>query len=83
MKAQGIQRRTALGACESGSNDRHSQAGPSHGAVLGVREAQSGFGRHCCEEDSRARSGEVGPEAALGLGHVVDRPRQALLVDGL
>eukprot|EP00969_Alexandrium_andersonii_P003113 134379-Alexandrium_andersonii.AAC.1 len=74
MKAQGVQRRTALGARESGSDDRHSQAGPCHSAVLGVRGAQSGFRRHCCEEDSRTRSGEIGPQAALGLGHVVNRP---------
>eukprot|EP00969_Alexandrium_andersonii_P244046 10783119-Alexandrium_andersonii.AAC.1 len=69
MKAQGTQRRAALGACKSGSNDRHAQAGPSHCAACRVREAQGGLGRHCREEDSRARGGKVGPKAALGLGH--------------
>eukprot|EP00969_Alexandrium_andersonii_P259536 11476324-Alexandrium_andersonii.AAC.1 len=69
MKAQGVQRRAALGARESGSDDRHGQAGPCHGAVLGVREAEGGLSWHGRQEDCRARRGEVGPKAALGLRH--------------
>eukprot|EP00969_Alexandrium_andersonii_P253279 11194166-Alexandrium_andersonii.AAC.1 len=79
MKAQGVQRRTTLGARKSRRNDRHGQPGPRHGAELGAREAQSGFRRHRCEKDGRPWGGQVRPEATLGLGHVVDGPRQPLL----
>eukprot|EP00969_Alexandrium_andersonii_P370402 15477160-Alexandrium_andersonii.AAC.1 len=74
MKAQGVQRRTALGAREPRRDNRHSQAGPCHGAVLGVRKAQRGLGRHSGKEDGRSGGGQVHPEAALGLGHVVNGP---------
>eukprot|EP00969_Alexandrium_andersonii_P264216 11677639-Alexandrium_andersonii.AAC.1 len=36
MKAQGAQGRAALGARESGGDDRHSKAGPGHCAALRV-----------------------------------------------
>eukprot|EP00969_Alexandrium_andersonii_P080582 3551717-Alexandrium_andersonii.AAC.1 len=74
MKAQGVQRRMARGARESRNDCLHRQASPRHGAVLGVREAQRGLGRHSCKENGGSWGGQVRPEATLGLGHGVDGP---------
>eukprot|EP00969_Alexandrium_andersonii_P341425 15092307-Alexandrium_andersonii.AAC.1 len=46
-------------------NHWHAQTSPGHGAVLGVRCAEGGLGRHGREEDRRAWNGQVGPKAPL------------------